>query len=126
MPFRVVPCKIWLPIYGQADEWGNSNPSYAVEADIDTVCCYSPGTQRADTDDDIEQDRPYGAVASMTFYLPKIVDTDLRGARIACYPKDDTMLSGKLWDVVGEPFSYSRANTPGDYSWAIEGVRHIG
>lgn len=62
----------------------------------------------------------------MTFYLPKTVSADLRDALIACYPPDDAILSGKVFKVIGEPHSYPRANTPGDYSWCLEGVTHLG
>ena len=126
MPFATVPCKIWLAHEGDQDEWGNVPILYNSVADIETVCAYAPGTQRPETSNDIEDARPYGAVLSMTFYLPKSVVADMRAARIACYPTDDAALSGTLFDVVGEPYSYQRANTPGDFSWVVEGVRHLG
>jgi hypothetical protein len=28
--------------------------------------------------------------------------------------------------VVGQPVSYQRENTPGDYSWCVEGVAYLG
>lgn len=126
MPFASVPCAIWLPIESSEDEYGNSNVIYHEQPDIQTSCCYTPGTRKPDTSDDIEGGRPHGARVGMTFYLPKTVDADLRGALIACYPPDDRTLYGRQFAVVGEPFSYPRANTPGDYSWCIEGVTYLG
>ena len=126
MPFRSAPCSIWLPTYGDPDEYNNVVPTYGVEADVETRCCYAPGNQRPNTADDIEEGRPYGDRATVTFYLPKTLDADLRGALIACYPTDDATVSGRLFSVVGEPYSYSRANTPGDYSWCVEAVRFDG
>jgi hypothetical protein len=126
MPFVPVPCHVWLPRYGEPDEWGNPTVSYGERPDIVTRCCYAPGRYGPDTRDDIEEGRPHGVRVDMTFYLPKEVDADLRGAIVACFPPDDRSLSGKRFDVVGEPYSYSRPNTPGDYSWSVEGVRHLG
>ena len=126
MPFRAVPCSIWLAHASERDSYGNTQVTYNEDPDVSTTCCYAPGTARPDTSDDIEQGRPHGVAATVTFYLPKTVDADLRAARIACYPPDDTALSGHVFDVVGEPYSYMRDNTPGDYSWCVEGVAHLG
>ena len=38
------------------------------------------------------------------------------------HPEDDAALSAMRFSVVGDPISYPRANTPGDYSWAVEAV----
>lgn len=126
MPFRAVPCKIWLPTQGEEDAWNNKADVYADEADIETVCVYTPGTMRPDTANDIEDGRPHGTRVAMTFYLPKSVDADLRDALIACFPPDDAQLYGKKFEVIGNPYSYSRANTPGDYSWCVEAVTYLG
>lgn len=126
MPFHAVPCSIWLAQDGGTDAYNNQVIEYNTDPDIETTCCYTPGTSKPVTSDDIEDDRPHGDVATMTFYLPKSVNADLRSARIACYPTDDATLSGRLFDVVGNPYSYPRADTPGDYSWTIEGIEHLG
>lgn len=126
MPFQAVPCAIWLPIATDEDSYGNSNVTYAEYPDIRTHCCYAPGAGRPDTSDDIEDGRPRGVRVGMTFYLPKTLSADLRDAIIACYPPDDLALSGHQFKIVGEPFSFSRANTPGDYSWCVEGVTYLG
>ena len=125
-PFESVPCKIWLPTQGEEDAWGNSADTYAEDPDIETHCCYAPGYARPETKNDIEDGRPHGARVTMLFYLPKTVDADLRDALIACYPPDDATLRGKKFEVVGDPFSYPRASTPGEYSWCVEAVRHLG
>lgn len=121
MPFRAVPCRIWLPTY-ERDAYGNGRPAYAEEPSITTTCCYAPGRERPDTSDDIEEDRPHGDELRVTFYLPKTLDADLRAARIAA----DGLLGGRQLDVEGVPVSYMRDNTPGDYSWAVEGVLRLG
>ena len=123
MPFRSVPCSIWLPTLGAKDDYGNQGRTYSESPDIQTRCVYAPGDSKPQTGDDFEDGRPYGAEVTMTFFLPKTVDADLRGARISCSPPDDPTLSGLTFEVVGEPYSYPRANTPGDYSWRVEGVR---
>lgn len=125
-PFEAVPCSIWLPVQGDEDPWGNSPDEYADAPDIVTECCYAPGYARPETANDIEDGRPHGARVSMTFFLPKSVDADLRGALIACFPTDDAHLSGRRFKVVGTPYSYPRASTPGDYSWCVEGVDYLG
>lgn len=126
MPFPRVPCKVWLPKYGEPDPYGNRLPTFTEEPDIETECAYAPGRSRPETEDDIEDGRPHGTRTTLTFYLPKTVDADLHGARIACYPADDSTLSGQLFDVVGNPYSYQRGATPGDFSWSVEGVEHRG
>lgn len=127
MPWAPVPCSVWLPHFdGWPDVYGNERPTYTDEPDVVTTCCYAPGWQTADTYDDFDEERPYGDRASMTFFLPKTFDADLRGAIIACSPSDDTTLASRKFDVVGTPYSYMRANTPGDYSWAVRGVEHLG
>lgn len=126
MPFRSVPCAIWLAHEGEPDEWYNAPVTYATDPDIVTECVYTPGTSKPETADDIEDGRPHGARVGMTFYLPKTVDADLRDAVIACYPPDDQALHSKKFLVVGEPYSYPRMNVPGDYSWCVEGVAYLG
>lgn len=126
MPFSRVPCAIWLAHCESRDAYGNEQVSYAEYPDLRTHCCYAPGSSKPNTADDIEDGRPHGARVSMTFYLPKTVDADLRDALIACYPPDDSTLSGSKFQIVGEPYSYPRSNVPGDYSWCVEGVAYLG
>ena len=126
MPFASVPCKIWLAHESEEDEWGNREITYGEQPDIETRCVYAPGRQRPETADDIEEGRPEGARVAMTFYLPKEVDADLRGALSACQPQSDLALCAMRFKVVGQPFSYQRENTPGDYSWCVEGVAYLG
>ena len=126
MPFRSVPCSIWLAHATTRDSYGNESPAYEVEPDLATRCVYAPGGASPDTADDIEDGRPLGARVAMTFFLPKTVDADLRDALIACWTPDDAALSGRKFKVVGKPYSYPRANTPGDYSWRVEGVEFLG
>lgn len=125
MPFRAVPCMVWLPTYAE-DAYGNRRATYAEEPSITTTCCYAPGRSEPDTSDDIEEDRPHGATVTVTFFLPKSLQADLRGARIACAPPDDPAMAAQTFDVVGTPYSYPRASTPGDYSWCVEGVANLG
>lgn len=122
MPFVAVPCNIWLPKDGEPDEWNNTPTYYDVEPDLLTTCCYAPHKGAGD----IEEGRPHGAQVGMTFYLPKSVTCDLKDALIQCAPPDDSTVSGMRFKVVGMPLSYSRPNTPGDYSWEVEGVEYVG
>ena len=126
MPFRAVPCCIWLANKGSKDSWGNESVYYNEEPDIVTRCLYAPGTSKPATADDIEDGRPYGDRVSMTFYLPKELDEDLRDALIACCPPADQTLFARKFKVVGDPVSYMRENTPGDYSWCVEAVDYLG
>lgn len=126
MPFRSVPCSIWLAHQGERDDYGNVPTVYNEQPDVQCRCCYAPGTSKPDTSDDIEDGRPHGDVRTMTFFLPNTVDADLRGARIACHPPNDSTLGGRKFEVVGAPVSYMRENTPGDYSWSVEGVEFLG
>ena len=128
MPFRPVPCAIWQPTY-ETDAWGNEVATYPEDPSITTLCCYAPGgggNSRASNQDDIEQGRPYGEVLRMTFFLRKDFDADLRGARIAALAPDDPRVAGRVFSVEGAPMSYMRSNTPGDYSWQVEGVAYLG
>lgn len=126
MPFRAVPCHIWLRRVTGEDAWGNALYGYAEEPDVETTCCYAPGERRPETSDDIEQGRPTGATVRVAFFLPKTLDVDMRGARIAALPTDDAWMAGRTFDVEGAPTSYMRENTPGDYSWWVEGVTRLG
>ena len=127
MPFGTVPCKVWVPIESEEDAYGNRTPVYAEEPDWEGGCCYSPSrTRYMQTDDDIGDGRPHGASMTLTVYLPKSLDIEMRGARLAVLPPDDAYLSGRLFDVVGVPVSYHRASTPGDFSWQVEAVEHVG
>ena len=120
MPFESCPCAIWYPFESSPDAYSNKTVGYGKDPDWRGVCVYHPGASRADTSNDIEQGRPNGAEVKLTVYLKKTFSHSLRKARIAVYPMDDTTLSGRVFEVIGEPFSYSRTNTPGDYSWAVE------
>lgn len=126
MPFRAVPCAIWLPHLEGRDMYGNTRPSYGEEPDIETTCCYAPGRSSPMTSDDIEDGRPDGDEERMLFFLPKGLSADLRGARMAAMPPDDPYVASVRYAVEGEPRSYPRMNTPGDYSWCVTGVRVLG
>lgn len=120
MPFEPCPCAIYFPMYGDEDEYGNALPEYGPQSCWKGVALYSPGSNRAETADDHEQGRPNGAEAKLTVYLPKTFDRSLREAKVVLSPKDDAYVRGREWAVIGDPMSYMRANTPGDYSWAVE------
>ena len=128
MPFYSVPCALWYAHEGEPDPYGNATPAYSTEPDVVTTCVYAPGRSAPDTADDITEGRPYGDRATMTFFLPKDFwpEHDLRDALIACYPEDDRLMSARRYRVIGDPMSYQRANTPGDYSWLIGGVAWLG
>ena len=120
MPFATVPCSIWLARETKRDAYGNEHVVYADEPDIETECVYSAGwTQDDSTSPRIEDGRPYAVRSEMSFFLKKDVDADLRRAKIAVYPSDDTVLNGREWFVLDQPTSKMRANTPGDYSWLV-------
>lgn len=128
MPFERVPCKVWFPVEpAQPDSYGNVPVTYATQPDWEGECCYSPfkGSSTR-TDDDIEQGRPNGDEVTMYFYLPKTFDHSLRKAKIAAYPDDDSMVYGREFYVIGEPFSAHRPNTPGDFSWEVRAGDHVG
>lgn len=122
MPWPRVPCRIWLQKLAAEDEYGNQVPYHSDEPDIVTECCYAPGRSKPATDDDIEQGRPWGDEATVTFYLPKTLDADLRGALIQAVPANDATMASRRFSVVGNPMSYMRDATPGDMSWSVEGV----
>ena len=127
MPFDTVPCSVWLPVSSEADAYGNTTVAYNEKPDWNGRCVYSPSRTRYEqTSSDYEEGRPYGASVKLTVYLPKSLSLPLHEARIAVYPKDDPHLYGKLFDVDGEPYSFMRSNTPGDYSWQVEAVAHDG
>lgn len=127
MPFATVPCSVWLPVQSAEDAYGNVNHTYASWPDWTGRCVYSPSRTRYEqTANDFEEGRPHGSRVTLTVYLPKSFSLPLRGAQLAVYPPDDRHLYGKRFDVDGEPYSYMRANTPGDYSWQVEAVAHDG
>lgn len=127
MPFETVDCRVWVPVESAEDAYGNVNAVYAEKPSWTGRCVYSPSRTRYEqTSSDFEEGRPHGSRVTLTVYLPKSFSLPLHGARLAVYPTDDPYLRGKLFDVDGEPYSYMRSNTPGDYSWQVEAVAHDG
>lgn len=122
MPFPRVACEIYVPTL-EEDDFGNEVPDYDVEP-IETECSYAPGTRAAQTEDDFDVDRPMGDRLTVTFFLPKTLDADLRGAIIAVDSGDS--MAGIEFHVVGDPHSYMREATPGDMSWCVEAVANLG
>lgn len=121
MPVHSVPCQIWLPRWGERDAYGNSRPTYPEQPDLVTECFTFQGGSRPETSDDIGVERPHGDVERRTFCLKKSFDADLRGAVVAC-----PSVSDRRYAVEGVPASYPMDDTPGDYSWWVEGVARLG
>lgn len=127
MPFPTVPCAVWQAYESEPDAYGNTPVWYGEYPDWEGECCYSPSRTRYEqTESDIEEGRPHGSRMTLTVYLPKTFDLPMHAARIAVYPPDDAYLSGRLFDVDGVPVSHMRSATPGDYSWQVEAVEHVG
>lgn len=127
MPFEPVPCAVWLAHDGGLDAYGNQIITYPVKPDWEGLCVYSPANSYYPrTRDEIEEGRPYGDEVRICVFLPKTFSLDIREGIVAVYPADDAIISGKKWKVIGQPLSFSRANTPGDYSWFLEAGEHLG
>ena len=120
MPFPRVPCEIYVPTYTQ-DDFGNDVPDWDVTP-IETECSFATGRYRSETRDDFSPADPHGDDSIVTFFLPKTMAGRLRGAIIR------VTVDGEELDfhVVGDPLSYMRDATPGDMSWAVEGVLRSG
>lgn len=121
MPFPRVLITFWLPTYGAEDDFGNSTPTFSDENTVSAYGCYVPG----DTDDDIEQGRPYGEEVRFTVYLPKTFSTDVRGAKCKI-DAEDAWISSSTFSVLGVPSSYMRAAVPGDMSTVVKLVDYVG
>ena len=127
MPFDTTPCKVWCAQDGGVDAYGNRVVAFNENPDWEGECVYSPAwSGKPDTYDDRDQQRPNGDRVTLTVFLPKSFALDIRGGRIAVCPTDDPVLSAQVFDVVGQPFSFPRSNTPGDYSWAVEAGERLG
>lgn len=127
MPFPTAPCKVWKAVETARDYYGNLNVEYADEPDWEGPCCYSPSRTRWEqTGEDIEEGRPHGASRTLTIYLPKTFSLPMHAARIAVYPDDDPEIYGVYFYVDGVASSHMRRATPGDYSWQVEAVEHVG
>ena len=127
MPFAPVPCAVWCAQDGGTDSYGNQIIAYNSEPDWTGLCVYSPANSYYPrTREEIEEGRPHGDEVHMCFFLPKTFSLDIRGGIIAAYPDDDDRVRGRLWDVIGDPISFMRTNTPGDYSWFLEAGEHLG
>ena len=121
MPFPRVPITFWLPIWGAADSFGNSTPTYSDENTVTVYGSYVPG----DTDADKEQGRPYGEEVRYTVYLPKTFSTDVRGAKCKI-GAEDAWIAASTFSVLGIPASYMRGATPGDMSTVVKLVDYVG
>lgn len=122
MPFPRVPCEIVLPTFAK-DSFGNEVATYDGEP-IETECSFAPGLYRtASTDDSYQPADPHGDDTVMTFFFPKELDEELRGAIVRI-----DVGGGRVseFHVVGNPRSYMRDATPGDMSWSVEVVEHRG
>ena len=121
MPFPRVQITFWLPTYGTNDAFGNATPTYD---DDDSVIAYGSYVP-VETDDDIEQGRPYGEKVLYRVYLPKAFSTDLRGAKCKIDAAED-WVSIMTFMVKGVPASHMRDATPGDMSTVVELVEYVG
>lgn len=128
MPFDPAPCLVRVARQGAPDPYGNQAVEYRESADYATSCLYAPGWSTPNTADDLEEGRPHGDRVRLTVYLPKSFSPteSLRDALLTIVPSDDPSMARHRWRVVGDPISYPRPNTPGDYSWAVEVVEHLG
>lgn len=122
MPFPRVPCTVVLPTFSR-DAFGNEVATWD-GGEVCTECSFAPGIYRtASTRDSFQPADPHGDDVNMTFYFPKSLDCDLRGALIRLDVGDGRDTEFR---VVGSPTSYMREATPGDMSWVVEGVLHLG
>ena len=127
MPFATTQCAIWRAYWDSKDAYGNDEVHYNPDPDWTGRCVYAPGHyHRTDTKDAVEEGRPYGDTVRFVVFLPKTLAIDIRHAALELYPDDDPVLWGHRFTVMGEPMSYPRANTPGDYSWCVEVGDDIG
>ena len=126
MPFPRVPCAIWEPIEGDPDAYGNTETIFMDEPTWQGMASYAPGGKTPETENDVTDGRPHGDEVTVTAYLPKTYQGNPRGGYFVLYPEDDAALYGRRWQVIGDPISYMRDATPGDFSWVIKGVESLG
>lgn len=62
--------------------------------------------------ENLDETRPEGVTADMTFHFPKTYTESLKGARIRYRERE--------YSVIGDPQPYLDANTPGDWNRAVE------
>lgn len=105
--------QVFQAVFGRKDAHGNVSKSYSEPIDVYDVLI-APG----DPTPDIEDGRPYGVEILYTLYLPKGIDLDFRGAKIA--------FSGEEFDVVGDPRPYPSELVPGKRNLVVKVVRHEG
>lgn len=73
----------------------------------DVQCIVEPGSSS-----DLDATRPNGVLVSFTVHFPKTYKASLRGALL--------VLRGATYSVVGDPQSYTEANTPGLFNRTVE------
>lgn len=121
MPFPTVTATFWPPTYGTADAYGNPTVTYDTTDKVETAACFAP----AATTDEMEDGKPHGDVVELDLYLPKDFATDIRGALVTL-ATGDAVIDALTFRVDGSPVSYMRDATPGDYSWVVRVVEHVG
>ena len=121
MPFPPITATFIPPSYGIADAFGNPVTTYDPLSKVEVLACYAP----AETADEIEDGKPHGDVVELDLYLPKTFTNDVRGALVTL-TTGDAVLDALTFKVDGAPVSYHRDATPGDYSWVVRVVEHLG
>ena len=61
---------------------------------------------------DLDATRPNGVEVSFTLHFPKTYTKPLKGCRIE--------VRGNAYEVIGDPQSYTEANTPGGWNLPVE------
>lgn len=89
------------------DEMGAPTSTWQVEATVDDVLVAPAGT--SDLGGSI---RPDGVQVDLTLHMPKGYTASLKGRRV--------QVRGSTFEVVGDPQSYTTANTPGRWNRPVD------
>lgn len=121
MPFPRVIATFTPLAFGESDEFGNREAFYNDDAAQEVDALISP----IRTSDEFEDGRPHATAMRFKLYLPKSCTFDIRGASVKL-TTGDAVIDDKTYRVVGAPASQLRDATPGDLSWVVEVVEHLG
>lgn len=91
---------------GAVDEFGNEAAEYMPTQTLRNVLVAPSSSQ------DLGVERPDGDATIMTFHFPKTYIGSLKGCLIGW--------RGKIWEVIGDPQSYSKDATPGMWNRPVQ------
>lgn len=103
--FATQTVRVYRPTASGTDRFNNAVETFDSGTDVDVLVAPT-------TTNDLDADRPDGVARRMQLHFPKTWTSSLRGCEVG--------IGGKRWRVVGDPWPYMAANTPGEFWMPVD------